>query len=249
MRREELRQIAVAQASLQANNSLVLELGKEVAEIVVTAQNSSDAAALRTAQAIRNGQLLLLLITALSVVGASLIALRYVVPRVVRPIEKITAAMSGLAAGDTSIDVPGRDRSDEIGRMADALGVFRDTAIELQKSNQREIREGRRRLAVAIESISEAFSLYDSEDRLVLCNNKYRTLLYSGGGVRDIARHDVRKHHSARRRARLHQGCRGPGRGLGPRTHGPTPKPERPARPAARRRPLDSGQRAQDRRR
>ena len=99
-------------------------------------------------------------------------------PEIVRPIENITAAMSGLAAGDTSIDVPGRDRSDEIGRMAEALGVFRDTAIEVQRSNQREIREGRRRLTVAIESISEAFSLYDGEDRLVVCNNKYRTLLY-----------------------------------------------------------------------
>ena len=91
--------------------------------------------------------------------------------------------MSGLAAGDTSIDVPGRDRSDEIGRMAEALGVFRDTAIEVQKSNQREIREGRRRLAVALESISEGFSLYDGEDRLVVCNNKYRTLLYPGDAV------------------------------------------------------------------
>src|SRR5215831_7331497 len=109
--------------------------------------------------------------------------MRYVVPQVVRPIERITGAMSGLASGDTSIEVPGRDRSDEIGRMAEALGVFRDTAIELQKANQREIREGRRRLAVAIESTSEAFSLYDSEDKLVLCNSKYQTLLYPGGGV------------------------------------------------------------------
>jgi class 3 adenylate cyclase/phosphoglycerate-specific signal transduction histidine kinase len=183
LRREELRQIAVAQASLEANNSLVLRLGKEVAELVKTAQTSSDAAALRAAQAIHNGQLLLLLITALSVVGAALIAVRYVVPRVVRPIERITAAMSGLAAGDTSIDVPGRNRSDEIGRMAEALGVFRDTAIEVQSSNQTEIREGRRRLAVAIESISEAFSLYDGEDRLVVCNNKYRTLFYPDGSI------------------------------------------------------------------
>jgi len=85
--------------------------------------------------------------------------------------------MSGLAAGDTSIDVPGRDRGDEIGRMAEALGIFRDTAVEVQRSNLREIREGRGRLTVAIESISEAFSLYDGEDRLVVCNNKYRTLL------------------------------------------------------------------------
>ena len=54
---------------MQANDSLVLRLGKEVADLVVTAQNNSDAAALRTAQAIRNGRLLLLLITALSVRG------------------------------------------------------------------------------------------------------------------------------------------------------------------------------------
>lgn len=187
LRGEELRQIAVAQASLQANNSLVLRLGKEVAEVVLAAQNSSDAAAVRTAQAIRNGRLLLLLITALSVVGAVVIAVLYVVPRVVRPIENITAAMSGLAAGDTSIDVPGRDRSDEIGRMAEALGVFRDTAVEVQRSNLREIREGRRRLTVAIESISEAFSLYDGEDRLVVCNNKYRTLLYPGDASVEIS--------------------------------------------------------------
>jgi class 3 adenylate cyclase len=95
--------------------------------------------------------------------------------------------MSGLAAGDTSIDVPGRDRSDEIGRMAEALGVFRDNAIEVQKSNQREIREGRRRMAFAIESISEAFSLYDDEDCLVLCNNKYRTMLYPGDAAPEIS--------------------------------------------------------------
>jgi class 3 adenylate cyclase/HAMP domain-containing protein len=180
LRGKELRQIAVAQASLEANNSLVLSLGQEVAELVRTAQNSSDAAAIRTAQAIGNGKLLLLLITAISALGAAVIAMRYVVPQVVKPIERITAAMSGLAGGDTSIDVPGRNRRDEIGRMAEALGVFRDTAIEVQKSNQREIREGRRRLAVAIESISEALSLYDGEDRLVVCNNKYRTLLYPG---------------------------------------------------------------------
>jgi adenylate cyclase len=181
LRRRELHEVALAQASLETNNSLVLRLGKEVAELVKTAGNNSDAAAQSAAQAISNGQILLLLITALSALGAALIALRYVVPQVVRPIENITAAMTGLAAGDTSIEVPGRDRTDEIGRMAEALGVFRDTAIEVQRSNETEIRAGRQRLAVAIESISEAFSLYDSEDRLVICNSKYRTILHPEG--------------------------------------------------------------------
>ena len=183
LRRRELHEVALAQASLEANNSLVLRLGTEVAELVKTARNNSDAAARSAAQAISNGQILLLLITALSVLGAALIALRYVVPQVVRPIENITAAMTGLAAGDTSIEVPGRDRTDEIGLMAEALGVFRDTAIEVQRSNETEIRAGRQRLAVAIESISEAFSLYDSEDRLVIWNSKYGTILYPEGGA------------------------------------------------------------------
>jgi adenylate cyclase len=37
-----------------------------------------------------------------------------------------------------------------------------------------------RRLIEALESISEGFSLYDADDRLVLCNRRYRELLYPG---------------------------------------------------------------------
>jgi PAS domain S-box-containing protein len=37
-----------------------------------------------------------------------------------------------------------------------------------------------RRLAEAIESISEGFACYDAEDRLVVCNSCYRDLLYPG---------------------------------------------------------------------
>lgn len=36
------------------------------------------------------------------------------------------------------------------------------------------------RLLEAIESVSEGFSLYDADDRLVLCNSRYRELLYPG---------------------------------------------------------------------
>ncbi len=32
----------------------------------------------------------------------------------------------------------------------------------------------------AIESISEGFSLYDRDDRLVVCNTRYRQILYPG---------------------------------------------------------------------
>ena len=186
LRRAELQQIAAAQSALEGSRALAVQLGDEVAGLVTAARAASNAAASRSAQAINSGEVFMMIITVASIVGAVIVMLYYVVPSIIRPLESITGAMTDLAAGDTSVDIPGRERSDELGRMAQALGVFRDTAIEVQKSNLKEIRETRRRLSEAIESISEAFSLYNSEDRLVACNSKYRTLLYPGAGDESI---------------------------------------------------------------
>ncbi len=186
LRRAELKQIAVAQSALEDSRALTVRLGDEVTGLVTAARAATNAAASHSAQAINSGKVFLMIITVASVVGAAMVMLYYVVPWIIRPLERITRAMTDLAAGDTSVDIPGRERSDELGRMAQALGVFRDTALEVQKSNLKEIRETRRRLSEAIESISEAFSLYDREDRLVACNSKYRMLHDPSGGDEDI---------------------------------------------------------------
>jgi PAS domain S-box-containing protein len=47
----------------------------------------------------------------------------------------------------------------------------------LRRAEQARLRS-EQRLAEAIESISEGFACYDGEDRLVICNSCYRTLLY-----------------------------------------------------------------------
>jgi len=186
LRRAELQQIAVAQSALEGSRALAVQLGDEVTGLVTAARAATNAAAFQSAQAINSGRVFMMIITVASIVGAVIVMLYYVVPWIIRPLESITGAMTDLAAGDTSVDIPGRERSDELGRMAQALGVFRDTAIEVQKSNLKEIRETRRRLSEAIESISEAFSLYDSEDRLVACNSKYRTLLHPNASDKSI---------------------------------------------------------------
>jgi class 3 adenylate cyclase/HAMP domain-containing protein len=180
VRERELRQIAAAEDLLQAARALSVRLGEQVAGLVSAVQSESDRAALQASRAISDGELVLLLITAVSITGATLIVLFYVAPRVVRPLEHITAAMTALAAGDTAVDIPARERRDEIGRMAQALGVFRDTAIAVQRSNLKEIQETRGRLVFAIESISEGFVLFDADDRLVLSNSKYRDMLVPG---------------------------------------------------------------------
>jgi PAS domain S-box-containing protein len=49
----------------------------------------------------------------------------------------------------------------------------------LRRAEQARLRS-EHRLAEAIESISEGFVCYDGEDRLVICNSRYRDLLYPG---------------------------------------------------------------------
>jgi methyl-accepting chemotaxis protein len=49
---------------------------------------------------------------------------------IVRPTVAMTNAMSRLAQGDMAVEVPARERQDEIGRMAAAVQVFKENAIK-----------------------------------------------------------------------------------------------------------------------
>jgi methyl-accepting chemotaxis protein len=58
-----------------------------------------------------------------------------------RPVNRMTAAMTRLASGDSGSEIPGHDHTDEIGEMARAVEVFRQQAIEnsrLAAAQQRE---------------------------------------------------------------------------------------------------------------
>ncbi|NIA72326.1 HAMP domain-containing protein [Pelagibius litoralis] len=49
------------------------------------------------------------------------------------PIGRMTEAMRKLAGGDTSVEITGVERGDEIGEMAQATQVFKDNAIEAER--------------------------------------------------------------------------------------------------------------------
>ena len=62
---------------------------------------------------------------------------------VVRPVKSMTTAMSSLADGDLDTEVPGLDRSDEIGAIAKAVAHFKDESVEkvrLTKENEEQQR-------------------------------------------------------------------------------------------------------------
>ncbi len=50
-----------------------------------------------------------------------------------RPVRGMTETMRELAAGNTEVAVPHRDRADEIGAMAEAVQVFKDGMVEKQR--------------------------------------------------------------------------------------------------------------------
>ncbi|MBL8599910.1 MAG: HAMP domain-containing protein [Devosia sp.] len=78
---------------------------------------------------------------------------------VVRPLAAMTAAMGRLAQGDLKVEIPGLGKTDEIGQMATAVGVFKENAIQVAQLSELE-REGIERArarAAAMETFQSGF--------------------------------------------------------------------------------------------
>ncbi|WP_337270221.1 methyl-accepting chemotaxis protein [Oryzifoliimicrobium ureilyticus] len=79
-----------------------------------------------------------------------------------RPVRRINAVMSNLAAGDTSTEVPFSKRRDEVGQMATAVEVFRQAAISKRQleaeteAARREVEAERLRLTAEAERAAQS---------------------------------------------------------------------------------------------
>ncbi len=69
-------------------------------------------------------------------IGVAVLAGWWLARAVAHPLDKITTAVNGLAAGNNSIEVPALNRTDEIGLMASAVETFKQAAIEKQRLEQ-----------------------------------------------------------------------------------------------------------------
>jgi methyl-accepting chemotaxis protein len=66
------------------------------------------------------------LVVLTAVLGALYASLRLIF----RPLSQMRQCMARLAAGELTVDVPGLGRRDEVGEMAEAVGVFRDGLVQ-----------------------------------------------------------------------------------------------------------------------
>lgn len=92
------------------------------------------------------------MIVLLKAVGLASVLI-YVVVHVLigAPLRRMSTTMTQLADGDHSVAIPSRRRSDEVGRIADALEIFRTNAQEIE-----EMRESRERMAAEAAAQAEA---------------------------------------------------------------------------------------------
>ena len=122
-------------------------------------------------------------LTILLGIAATVVVLR----SIALPLDDVVTAISGITAGNLNVAIP-RPAPDEIGAMARTLELFRDSIRERVKlSAQSE--EQRQMIETAIETVSDGFVLFDPDDRLVLCNSKFRELYPK---LEDLARPGTR---------------------------------------------------------
>ncbi|HYM31639.1 MAG TPA: methyl-accepting chemotaxis protein [Candidatus Cybelea sp.] len=117
----------------EANRTIRQALNKEI-EQLAEVNNKEISARKAELSAFFDAKLLMLMLAtglgvALGVGAAALI----VVGSIARPLDALTHTMIALAGGDKAVEIPGADRSDEIGDMAAAVKVFKDTAIEADR--------------------------------------------------------------------------------------------------------------------
>ena len=119
---------------LTLNQGVALALVGEVDSLVDTARSSADGATLASTQAILTGRTLLLAISAVSVVGAFLIAWLFAGRMLLNRLRMLSDWMLRMAGGDleSRVEMKGRD---ELSEMAAALEVFRRNSLEAQRLN------------------------------------------------------------------------------------------------------------------
>jgi class 3 adenylate cyclase/methyl-accepting chemotaxis protein len=184
LRQAELEIVAEAEGTLQQNATLSQRLTGAVNDLVERARHDITAANAEADAVQRTSMSVTIAVVVLSLFCSVLIVWLYVGRNLVARLTALSDSMLAIAGGDLRAPLPAARGGDEISRMAEALTVFRDTAVEVEEKNLREIEETRRRLVDALESTAEGFAFYDNEDRLELCNTKYEEMLYPGLGRR-----------------------------------------------------------------
>src|SRR5262249_1708226 len=184
LRKSELDLTTNATHLLAENVSLSRGLSARVDELVENAKSDITGANVAALSVVEWGTWILIAAVVLSLASSVLIVWLYVGRNIIARLSALSDRMLPVAGGDLKSPLRGGGK-DESGRRAGALGLSRATAVEREEANLKKIGEARTRLTDAIESISEGFSLYGADDKLIVCNSRYWELFASHADFMD----------------------------------------------------------------
>ncbi|TBW38686.1 HAMP domain-containing protein [Siculibacillus lacustris] len=153
-------EMAVAEKAMQqthrAMEPVIDDVEKTVQAIAAAAKADADATTAATDRS--------LLWTFAAIVAALVVASAAIGRAISKPIGTMTEVMTRLADGDLEVAVAGREKTNEIGRMARAVEIFRDNAREQRRLEAAQAGEAAR---VAAERRRAMMDLADAFERQV----------------------------------------------------------------------------------
>jgi adenylate cyclase len=167
-REDELAVIAQAEGLLAENVVLSRQVGDALDRLVGRASQDIGAANREALAALRLGSGVLIGMVLLSLISSGLIVWLYVDRNLVARLTALSNSMLAIAGGNLRAPLPSVGH-DEIGRMGQALAVFRDTAVEVEEKNLRE-------LHALLETIDYGVLMLEPDLRVRLHNRAYRQM-------------------------------------------------------------------------
>jgi len=160
VRRKEIAASQLGQRLLDETRDLTDQLANEVAAQVKVVTDNTKQATDRSDEAIGFGTFVMLMIAAVSVVGAALFVWFYIGRNLVARLVGLEKTMTRLAAGDLSAEIEAKRGGDEIGQMAEALSVFREGIVQANEAAAEKAREQeeKQRQAAVIDQLTQEFN-------------------------------------------------------------------------------------------
>ena len=129
-----------------------------------------------------------MLLTGALLLGIAAVAGVLAARTITRPINRVVGAMSALARGDTSAELSGEDRADEIGDMVRAVAVFKENALKRRQleSDARKERDMERRRQTLLENLIAEFKGTMTE-RLEMVNDQMGMMRNAAAALDELA--------------------------------------------------------------
>jgi methyl-accepting chemotaxis protein len=116
---------------------LFIDLSKEVEALATFIQDQSTQLNQEMVADQKSAFVTSLIVSAVAIVFSIIVAL-YLSRAISRPVNQMTDVMTSLAEGNQNVEVEGTERRDEVGRIAKAVLIFKENAIERARMREEE---------------------------------------------------------------------------------------------------------------